>query len=255
MMRNQIGSKPMCKLASAPLLSISPFLQPIIDGADGRVIGAEFLTRVFNGDSYTLTPVQLEIIENKDKINNYSIELLEKTRKHFLCQHKKLPDGFLFSLNIDICQMKSLILKRAINDFIISLDGKIKFQLEIIERSTDEIDSVTLGAMAEYNRNGINIALDDFGSSISSLKYFGIESVSSIKLDPNFTVVINGRLVYEKLLEALVIIANKCKLTIIAEGIEDTHQEVLLREIGIQFFQGFLYSKPISIEDFSKQFL
>jgi EAL domain-containing protein (putative c-di-GMP-specific phosphodiesterase class I) len=97
-----------------------------------------------------------------------------------------------------------------------------------------------LDALSEQ---GIKIAIDDFGTGYSSLAYLNRLPIDTIKLDRSFVVGLNLPVI-----RATVAMATSLGLGIMAEGVEDEHELAALRAQGCHVFQGFLFSKPMTVE-------
>jgi EAL domain-containing protein (putative c-di-GMP-specific phosphodiesterase class I) len=99
---------------------------------------------------------------------------------------------------------------------------------------------------------GISIAIDDFGTGYSSLKYLQYLPVSHLKIDRSFV----GESVRDErglaLLEAIIQIAHKLSLVVVAEGVETPGQAEVLRQAGCGLAQGYLFSRAVSGEGFSR---
>lgn len=101
-----------------------------------------------------------------------------------------------------------------------------------------------------FREAGVTIAIDDFGTGYSSLSYLQKFSVDFLKIDRSF---INDLTTDQKdraLADAIVAMAHKLGLQVIAEGVETQAQRDHLAEVGCDFIQGWFYSKAVPAEDF-----
>ena len=102
----------------------------------------------------------------------------------------------------------------------------------------------------QFRQAGIDIALDDFGTGYSSISYLKKYPTDLIKIDRSFvnsmTEVSNDKV----LCEAIIVMAKKLGISVVAEGIETKEQHHILREMGCDFGQGYLYSRPVDAETF-----
>jgi diguanylate cyclase (GGDEF)-like protein/PAS domain S-box-containing protein len=99
---------------------------------------------------------------------------------------------------------------------------------------------------------GIEVALDDFGVGYSSLSYLKNLDIDYLKIDQSFTRNLAPGSSDMALCEAIVVMAHKLGLTVIAEGVETTAQRDLLQSIGCDFAQGYFFAQPMPGEDFEK---
>ena len=118
-------------------------------------------------------------------------------------------------------------------------------------------EGLLLNAEAEVNEKllkfrdaGIQLALDDFGTGYSSLSYLKRFDIDYLKIDRSYVQNLEADENDLALCEAIVAMAHKLGLKVIAEGVETTAQRDLLFEAGCDFAQGYLYSKPLPPEQF-----
>lgn len=104
----------------------------------------------------------------------------------------------------------------------------------------------------KLNASGYLVEMDDFGSGYSSLNVLKDISFDIIKLDMKFMSSITQNNRAGIILNSVVKMAHWLNMLIIAEGVETKEQSNFLRSIGCDYIQGFLYSKPLSEEDFYK---
>ncbi len=98
--------------------------------------------------------------------------------------------------------------------------------------------------------NGVQVSLDDFGTGYSSLSYLKKLDIDNIKIDRSFVCNLTSHSDDLALCEAIIVMAHKLNLTVIAEGIDTEQQRRLLAEAGCDFGQGFFYSKAVSATEF-----
>lgn len=96
---------------------------------------------------------------------------------------------------------------------------------------------------------GIQIALDDFGTGYSSLSYLKQYDIDYIKIDQVFVKNLAPDSEDFVLCEAIIVMAHKLKMMVIAEGVETLQQVELLKSVGCDFAQGYYFSRPIKLED------
>jgi len=112
-----------------------------------------------------------------------------------------------------------------------------------------DIQSCTHKLQVLSNR-GISIAIDDFGTGYSSLNYLRELPVHTVKIDYSFVSEIEHSRKGAALVAAIVGMAHGLGIDIVAEGVENTSQSEYLEGLGCHTMQGFLYSKPLKVEDF-----
>jgi len=162
------------------------------------------------------------------------------------------------SINISAIQFKNShfisTLKNTLQNY--SFDKK-NLKLELTETMlADEVDSVIL-AMHQIKRMGLSISLDDFGTGYSSLSYLKAFPIDQLKIDQSFVrdILIDHN--DASIAEAIIKLSRTLGFETIAEGVETEEQKSFLIELGCNQFQGYLYSKAVSLEDverYIKQF-
>ncbi len=104
--------------------------------------------------------------------------------------------------------------------------------------------------MESLSTFGIRIALDDFGTGYSSLSYLKRLPINVIKIDRSFVEEILTNNEDQAIVSAIIVMAQKLGLEVVAEGVETAEQEQLLIEQGCHIMQGYYYARPMSREDF-----
>ncbi len=106
------------------------------------------------------------------------------------------------------------------------------------------------GAVLLRRDVGIQVALDDFGTGYSSLSYLQKFDIDYIKIDRRFVHNLGSSPESIALCEAIIVMAHKLNMKVIAEGIETEEQLDLLKQIDCDYGQGYLFSQPIPAEAF-----
>jgi diguanylate cyclase (GGDEF)-like protein/PAS domain S-box-containing protein len=119
-------------------------------------------------------------------------------------------------------------------------------ELEITEGVMLEHTEEALETLTALKRLGISIAIDDFGTGFSSLSYLQRFPIDRIKIDRSFVRDLIGNPRDAAIVDAIVLVAIRLGLDVIAEGVETASQLDALRQHGCSFAQGFLYSQPVS---------
>ncbi|MEM5527297.1 EAL domain-containing protein [Gammaproteobacteria bacterium AS21] len=122
--------------------------------------------------------------------------------------------------------------------------------LEITEGLLMEPRQQVSDRLLEFSNAGINVALDDFGTGYSSLAYLNRFDIDYLKIDKAFVCNLKPKSNDLALCEAIIVMAHKLEIKVIAEGIETPQQLSLLTQIGCEFGQGYYISKPIAEEEF-----
>lgn len=125
-----------------------------------------------------------------------------------------------------------------------------KLKLEITESMLLENVEHIIAKMKELKHLGIGLSLDDFGTGYSSLQYLKRLPLDQIKIDQSFVRDIGADLNDDVIVRTIIVMSNALGLNVIAEGVETKTQHSFLEKHGCQAFQGYLFSKPIPLDDF-----
>lgn len=127
-----------------------------------------------------------------------------------------------------------------------------RLELEITESSLLEKFSETLAVLESLKDLGVSIALDDFGAGYAGLGYLNSFPIDKIKIDRSFVKDLGIKPKSEKLIQAAIDIGRSLGLTTLAEGVETKEQLEILRALGCQHGQGFLFGRPIPADEIAE---
>lgn len=225
--------------------------QPIISLQDGKIDGFEALAR-FNSESLGNIPPSefIPIAEEKHLI----VALGKKIMRLALAFIKQLEsDGFdkiYVSVNISAIQ---LLRDEFVNDII---DRVYEYSIKPENLVLEITESVLAENYIEINeklsllqKEGFKIAIDDFGTGYSSLARESELNVNYIKIDKYF---MDKLLVVDEeyaVTSEIISMSHKLGHYVVAEGVEHACQKEYLRKYGCDYFQGYLFSKPLSKKD------
>jgi diguanylate cyclase (GGDEF)-like protein/PAS domain S-box-containing protein len=116
--------------------------------------------------------------------------------------------------------------------------------LELTETTILGSPDVAAEALGALRALGVRVALDDFGLGYSSLAHLRTLPVDVLKVDRSFVSGLRERVENRAVVEAVLTLARRMELTVIAEGVETADQDAVLRELGCPMVQGFLYGRP-----------
>lgn len=220
--------------------------QPIVNLQTGESVGAEILLRWEQPDGSWFNPeVFIPLAEETGLITQITeqlVELLFTELGDWLHDHP----GHHISINLAPCDLHSLHVLNAIRPLLAKYFVKPEqIAFEITERGFAD-PNVTAPYIAQLRRAGHQIFIDDFGTGYSSLSYLQNLDVDVLKIDKSFV----HALEYKKVTPHIIEMAKALNISMVAEGIETSGQAAWLRQHGVQFGQGWLYSPALSKDEF-----
>lgn len=212
--------------------------QPIIDFEQKSVFAQEALVRGLNKESAG------EILSRLTPENVYKFDQLCRVKAVALASKLKF-DSFV-SINFmpnavynpENC-LRTTLKAAAENNFPVS---RIIFEITEVERVNN--DNHLKNIVVEYKRQGFKTAIDDFGSGYSGLNLLSIFQPDIIKLDMELIRDIDRHFVKRTIVKSAVQICRDLGITVIAEGIETKNELNVLRDFGLNLFQGYYFAKP-----------
>lgn len=230
------------------------YYQPKVNHATGRMIGAEALMRWKHPEYGIQYPSDfIPVLEKHDLLYLADIAVFESACRFLRSRLDKGLHCIIISCNMsrhDILHSDYIDRIEKIRE---KYDIPVKLlHIEITESSAVggmELVSETLHKLHDL---GYKVEMDDFGSGYSSLNVLKDLPVDVIKLDMRF---FSGNLSGRggTIINAVVQMAKWLDTPVIAEGVEKIEQADYMKSIGCTYIQGYLYSKPLSAEDFSKK--
>jgi diguanylate cyclase (GGDEF)-like protein len=226
--------------------------QPRVDATTRRTIGCEALARWCDPKMGDVSPVEFVPIAEE----NGSIVAIGEWVIDAAChqQQKWIEMGYrdlVLSVNLSARQLHD----ESVRDVILGslmrsgLDPH-RLEVEITESALISKQDVAARILGELSEHGVGISLDDFGTGFSSLSYLKRFPVDRIKIDRSFVRDLDSDPDDAAITEAIISIAEKLRLGLVAEGVETDGQREFLRSRGCVEMQGFLFSPPVSADDF-----
>ena len=233
--------------------TVELFLQPVIDAKTRKLTGAESLARIRDANGIYIPPSQfIPIAEKNGRINVLGEQMFEKTCQ-FIQQNDIKAMGLSW-INVNLSPIQ--FLRRDLNKRFTTILNKYKIDpetihLEITEESMIDFDLLQ-AQMQTMKESGFRFVLDDYGRGYSNVARMKKCPFINIKLDMEF--VWDYFKEKDKILPTLVQTIKLMGFTITAEGIESLEMADAMRDIGCDYLQGFVFSKPLSVEEFTQKY-
>ena len=225
---------------------IEVYYQPIVALCSGKLVGAEALMRWPQPDGSHLSPnLFVPLAEQTGLISTLTQLVVNKVFEDlgaWLHHHPELH----ISVNLAPSDLTSPELPRQLSQLLNKWGVHPRqIALELTERGFAD-PAVSVPAITAFRRAGHAIYIDDFGTGYSSLSYLQDLDVDTLKIDKSFV----DALEYKNVTPHIIEMAKSLKLAMVAEGIETEGQIEWLHRHGVQYGQGWYFSKALPKEDF-----
>lgn len=225
--------------------SIVPLAQPIVD--DSGVRGIELLARWQTEDGELLTPAQfMDTAVEKGLMAEVDMAML----KHGVATIARLGpahgDPFV-AVNLASGGLLRPELPEQLADLLRANNvAPERLMIEITETVSDESSHRWEHAVQAVSDLGVRVAIDDFGAGHSNIQRLGRLAISHLKIDRSL---VTGSDQLHEVIRGVTRFCDASGIVVIAEGIETGRQHAALQDLGIDWFQGYLFSQPVPLSD------
>ena len=231
------------------------YYQPLVEISSKNIMGAEALLRWNHPTMGLVMPDDIiSIAEESGLIIPIGDWVLREACIQFVRWKREHPKGDelkRLSVNVSVIQFRQ-------NDFVDKVIGIITeteidpsmLEIELTESVIIEKMDMVIAKIKQLKALGIGVSMDDFGTGYSSLSSLKQLPISTLKIDRSFIrdIMIDGD--DAALVETIVAMASIFKLDVIAEGVETMEQLKFLEYFKCRYFQGYLCSKPVVVDEF-----
>lgn len=226
--------------------------QPVYNINTGDIIGAELLARWHDNESGYISPEKfIPLAEDNGLISELGTFVL-----HCACNlasnlHINNLAHIKLSVNMSIRQFQRPDVFSEIENILSNYQfppSMLEFEIteSLFAFPTDELIAI----LNNIRGLGISVTIDDFGTGFSSLAYLKQFPLDKLKIDRSFVSDIPEDENDMAIAKAIIALGHSLQLEIVAEGVETEAQRQFLIEQGCDYMQGYLYSKPLPIEEF-----
>ena len=241
------------------------YYQPIVSLETQEICGVEALVRWQHPAGKIILPEQfIRIAEETGLINPLGWWVLEEACRQMQQWQQDFGYGFNFFMNVNVSpiQLKQLDLVHRIRQLLqeTGVSGH-SLKLEITESCLLETTDAQLMALNQMRDLGIKLCIDDFGTGHSSLNRLHTLPINTLKIDRSFV----DRLLPKdsvgnssdntEIIEMIIALAHSLEMSTVAEGIELPSQAEKLTNLGCQFGQGYLFSRPLTASSLTQLLL
>jgi len=230
--------------------------QPQVNAHTGELEGAEALVRWIHPTAGMVAPDEfIPIAEETGLIRDIGDWVLDQACQTFKQWNDEAELNLSVAVNVSVRQLDDSFVLRVQEILNQSLLGEENLELEITESLLMDNIQENVRILESINRLGIRFAMDDFGTGYSSLSYLRQFPISKLKIDRSFVNDITDDPDDEAIIRAIIAMGQTLKLKVIAEGVENHQQLVLLQTMGCDSYQGYFFSKPLAKDDFYKKYI
>ena len=221
-----------------------------------RPLGAEALIRWIHPARGLVSPAEfIPLAEETGQIIPIGKWVLETACAQLSAwQHNNLTRNLTLSVNVSakqfhedlfVDQVQAAVQFHSINPRLLKLEPTESVLLENIDE--------TVATMNKLKDIGVQFSLDDFGTGYSSLQYLKKLPINQLKIDQSFVrdLVLDNN--DQAIMRTIIAMAQSLSLEVIAEGVETEEQQQILQQNGCNHYQGYLFGKPVPIEEFEAQ--
>jgi diguanylate cyclase (GGDEF)-like protein/PAS domain S-box-containing protein len=225
--------------------------QPKIDARSGRMYGLEALVR-WNSPERGLVPpgVFLPMVEETGMILQLGLWVMQQAARDQAAWSLAGARDLRISVNVSSLQLRQKRFVEEAFDAIAAGGGDAsRMDVEITESTVMQDIGHYIPKLEALRAAGMGIEIDDFGTGYSSLAYLAKLPATALKIDRSFVTAMTGTPGDRTIISTIISHGQLLKLEVIAEGVETAQQRNLLRSLGCDHMQGYLFSRPISAAD------
>ncbi|MDL0156692.1 putative bifunctional diguanylate cyclase/phosphodiesterase, partial [Clostridioides difficile] len=233
------------------------YLQPKVDLSTTKIVGAEALVRWQHPKKGLISPgVFIPIFEKNGFITELDMFVFTQVCKNFKRWENENFPTFPISINLSRVHLEN-------PGFISELERITKeyeiepnlIEIELTESAIFDNTKILFKIMQTLKSVGFKISMDDFGSGYSSLNMLKDMPIDVLKLDRQFFITVGNAKKSQIVVSSIVQMAKQLDIKVVSEGVETVEQAEFLRFIGCDMAQGFLFARPMPIEEYEKLIL
>ncbi|MGF9977937.1 EAL domain-containing protein [Viridibacillus arvi] len=228
--------------------------QPKVSVTTGAIVGVEALVRWHNEKLGFVSPGEfIPYAEETGLIIPISECIINRACQDYIKLKSQNIKNMPIALNISSIHFHQ-------SNFIESITQILErnncpahyFEIELTERTVMNSEKETIRKLVLLKQLGFKLSIDDFGTGYSSLSYLVQFPLNYLKIDRSFIQHICSLDDKQAVVDAIIQMAHRLHMKVIAEGVEQREQVQLLRKMGCDMIQGYYYSKPLPLDEFTE---
>ncbi len=225
--------------------------QPIIDFKTNRVAGFEALVRWISPTRGFVSPVEfIPLAESTGLIIPLGDWILREACRQMHHWHQYLDRSELtISINLSGHQFQPNLVEQVKQILVETQLAPRCLKLEITESAMmDNVEEAIL-LLQHLKAIGIKLSIDDFGTGYSSFSYLQQFCADTLKVDRSFVCELESSDKNKAIVDIIITLAHKLDMDVVAEGIETETHKTILKSLGCEYGQGYLFAKPLKSKD------
>ena len=220
----------------------------------GHILGAEVLLRWVHPERGLISPMQfIPLAEETGLILPIGRWVLESACQQIKeWENDRRTSDLQLAVNVSGRQFRQVDFVAQVSEIISRIDiNPLLIKIELTESIVLDDVTDTIAKMQALRQIGVSFAMDDFGTGYSSLSYLTQLPLNQLKIDQSFVRHIGSKTSDATIIQTIIGMANNLCMEVIAEGVETQAQRDFLEANGCMLFQGYLFSMPVPLEEFS----
>ncbi|RUL55513.1 putative bifunctional diguanylate cyclase/phosphodiesterase [Lysinibacillus antri] len=227
------------------------YYQPKVNIEQNKIVGLEALVRWKNDKLGFVSPGEfIPYAEESGLIIPISEIILEKACEDLVLLRAVGYSKLTIAINISSIHFQQTNFLESIQKILEKENTSAQnFEIEVTERTVMNSDEETIRKLVRLKQLGFKLAIDDFGTGYSSLSYLVRFPLDYLKIDSSFIQHIVTLDDKQAVVDAIIQMAHRLNMEVIAEGVESVQQLNLLRKMGCDYIQGYYYSRPVPMDE------
>ncbi len=228
--------------------------QPLVEFASRKVLGAEALLRWQHGDlGHVPAEEFVPLAEEAGLMVPIGTWVLRSACRQLRAWLDEGLPPIRMAINVSLCQLVRADLAEAVAEVLAETGVPPSLvELELSERGVLRSDPDILRQLKEIKEMGVRLSVDDFGTGSSGITYLKRFPLDTLKIDQSYVTGVVASDNDAVIASAIIAMAHRLRLNVIAEGVEEEPQLEFLRECGCNEYQGFLFSKALPPDEFRR---
>ena len=227
--------------------AIVPYFQPLVEFNTGRLVGVEMLARWPHPTRGMISPGEfIPLAEDSGLIGPMTVSLLRQA-----CRAATgWPAHITLACNLSPLQLRDANLPAMVATMLAETGfPAARLELEVTESALIGDLALARSLLGDLRALGVRLALDDFGTGYSSLRHLQLLPFDKLKIDQSFVGAMATDTESAKIVSAVVGLGHSLGLSTVAEGVETDEVATLLRALGCDVGQGWLFGRPVPAHD------